>query len=137
MPKFSIRSQERLNTCHPDLQLVFEEVVKVFDCSILCGHRDEQDQNQVFLEGKSQLKFPKSKHNTLPSMAVDVVPYPIDWKNKQRFYYFAGTVMGIAQHLYESGKITHLIRWGGDWDRDTKTDDQTFMDLPHFELIKA
>ncbi len=26
------------------------------------------------------------------------------------------------------------LRWGGDWDRDAEFDDQTFNDLPHFEL---
>lgn len=27
------------------------------------------------------------------------------------------------------------IRWGGDWDLDTDLKDNTFDDLPHFELI--
>ena len=25
------------------------------------------------------------------------------------------------------------IHWGGDWDRDTEVNDQTFNDLAHFE----
>ena len=27
------------------------------------------------------------------------------------------------------------IRWGGDWDSDNIMKDQTFNDLPHFEII--
>ena len=27
------------------------------------------------------------------------------------------------------------IRWGGDWDLDGVTTDQTFMDLAHFEIV--
>jgi hypothetical protein len=26
------------------------------------------------------------------------------------------------------------IRWGGDWDGDRSLEDQTFHDLPHFEV---
>jgi peptidoglycan L-alanyl-D-glutamate endopeptidase CwlK len=37
--------------------------------------------------------------------------------------------MGIA------AKMGIKIRWGGDWDRDEELHDQTFFDLPHFELI--
>ena len=63
-------------------------------------------------------------------MAVDVCPYPIDWNNKERFYHFAGYVKGIADSMGIK------IRWGGDWDGDTVFDDQSFHDLPHFELLE-
>ena len=32
-------------------------------------------------------------------------------------------------------KLGIKIRWGGDWDSDGDLDDQTFMDLGHFELV--
>jgi len=32
----------------------------------------------------------------MPSDAVDVAPYPIDWNDKERFYYFAGERWGHA-----------------------------------------
>ena len=44
MPKFGNRSKQRLETCHEDLQEIFNEVIKYFDCSVLCGHRGEEDQ---------------------------------------------------------------------------------------------
>ena len=137
MPAFSTRSQERLTTCHQDLQAVFTEVVKGFDCSVLCGYRGGAEQTQAYEQGKSQLQFPESKHNQSPSMAVDVAPYPINWDDRARFYLFAGYVLGTADRLYQEGVITHRFRWGGDWDQDTEVKDQRFNDLPHFELIKG
>ncbi len=86
--------------------------------------------------GLSKLKYPESKHNKLPSEAVDVVPYPIDWKNTPRMRFFAGVILGIAIMLKRQGKMKHCIRWGGDWDSDTDLNDQRFNDLPHFEITK-
>ena len=136
MPAFSNRSNERLNTCHDDLQRIMREVVKEFDCSILCGHRDEATQNRMVAEGKSQLRWPEGKHNSMPSQAVDVAPYPINWHDRERFHYFAGYVMGVAERLRREGKIRSYLRWGGDWSMDTQVSDNNFDDLPHFEIYQ-
>jgi len=130
MPVFSKESEMRLSSCHYDLQVLFREVIKYFDCSILWGYRDEENQNKFFELGQSQKKYPDSLHNQTPSLAVDVAPYPIDWKDENRFRYFAGFVMGIAATL------NIPIRWGGDWDRDTEIKDNKFNDLGHFEIIR-
>lgn len=135
MPKFSKTSVERLSTCHLDLQLLFTKVVQVYDCSILAGYRGEAEQTRAFHEGKSKTPWPKSKHNSMPSIAVDAAPYPILWpdksdpKNWARFYYLAGYVLGVAEELHIP------LRWGGDWDGDRDIHEQNFDDLPHFELI--
>ena len=128
MPKFGTRSSGKLSECNPKLQKLFNEVVKHFDCSILEGNRSEEKQNEYYDQGKSKVQYPNSMHNHEPSLAVDVAPYPIDWNDKERFYFFAGFVKGIASQM-DIG-----IRWGGDWDSDTDLHDQTFFDLPHFEL---
>ena len=128
MAKFGRTSKKRLKTCDERLQSLFNEVVKVFDCSILVGHRGEEDQNKVYKEGNSQVKWPKGKHNKKPSSAVDVAPYPIDWEDRERFSYFAGFVKGVAWRL------NIPIRWGGDWDGDNDLSDNNFDDLVHFEL---
>ena len=135
MPSFSKASSARLSGCHPDLQAIFSEVVKRFDCTVMTGHRDKATQNRLKDEGKSQLSWPLSRHNAMPSMAADVAPYPIDWDDMARFNYFAGFVMGVARQLKESGKISHDVRWGGDWDMDTQVKDNSFDDLVHFELV--
>ena len=128
MPKFGRKSRKRLNTCDEDLIFLFEEVVKYFDCSVLEGHRGKRLQNKYFKEGKSKLKFPEGNHNKKPSKAVDVVPYPIDFNDRERMTYFAGFVKGMAAVLGIP------IRWGGDWNSNTEVKDNNFDDLPHFEL---
>ena len=128
MPHFGKKSKERLATCHEDLQKVFNEVIKVVDCSVLEGHRDERRQEQLFSEGKTKVHYPMGRHNSKPSRAVDVVPYPVDWEDRERFHLFSGCVLGVASGM----GIT--LRWGGDWNMNFEVDDNKFDDFPHFEL---
>jgi len=128
MPRFSSRSINRLKTCDAQLQELFYQVVKHFDCSILEGHRGEERQTKAYNDGKSKVQYPDGKHNQYPSVAVDVAPYPIDWSDRDRFHYFGGFVLGVAKQMGMN------IRWGGDWNQDTKTKDNKFDDLVHFEI---
>ena len=130
MPKFGSRSRNNLATCHEDLQDLFNEVIKHVDCSVICGHRNKQEQNEAFEKKRTKVKYPNGRHNAKPSMAADVVPYPIDWDDRERFHLFAGFVLGIAQSMEIN------IRWGGDWNKNFEVDDNNFDDLPHFEIIK-
>ena len=74
---FSKNSLKCLNELDPRLK-----ALAVF------GHRGETEQNTAFYAGKSKLRFPYSKHNSLPAQAYDRVPYPIplnaakDWDDK-------------------------------------------------------
>lgn len=129
MSRFSRRSASRLATCDARLIRLFEFVVVEFDCTILGGHRGRKLQDRLFDAGKSKVRFPNSRHNSTPSLAVDAAPYPVDWEDRERFVYFGGFVKGMATAL----EIP--IRWGGDWDRDTRVKDNDFDDLVHFELI--
>ena len=129
MPRYSERSSGKLQTCDDRLQRIFREVIKHFDCTILCGHRGYDDQTRLYKEGKSQLTYGYSKHNPYPSQATDAVPYPIDFNDLNRFRYFAGFVMGVAAAMGIG------LRWGGDWNMDTQLKDNKFFDAAHFELI--
>jgi len=129
MPSFSKRSLSRLDESHRLLQEIFKDVIKHFDCTIVTGHRNKDDQDEKFILGQSKVKYPDSKHNSFPSLAIDAAPYPIDWNDRERFTLFAGYVLGIAA----SRGIR--IRWGGDWDNDTQVKDNSFDDLLHFELL--
>lgn len=129
MARFSQRSLERLSQCHPDLQRLFIEVIRKTDCVVLCGHRGEVEQNEAVKTGRSKTPWPKSKHNSLPSLAVDVAPYPIDWKAQDRFLELSKLVLSIAHTLGIK------IRWGGDWNGNGRSDDEHFLDMPHFELV--
>lgn len=131
---FGKTSTKKLSECHPDLQLLFREVIKYYNCSVITGRRGEKEQDQAFSEGRSQIEYPLSKHNFFPSRASDVIPWfedspHIRWNDREAFYHFGGFVRGTAS------KMGIKIRWGGDWDRDRDLHDQNFFDLPHFELI--
>lgn len=133
MPSFGERSRRELATCHSALQSLFNGVIREYDCSVLCGRRGKEAQDAAFAAGFSKVQWPNSKHNAIVpdlSLAVDVVPYPIDWKDRDRFYHFAGYVRGVASRM----DIEIKIRWGGDWDSDFDLRDQSFMDWPHFEV---
>lgn len=128
MAKFSNTSKQKLETCHEDLQLIINEAIKDYDFSVLCGYRSNEEQDKLYKKGVSKVKAGGSKHNLSPSLAVDIAPYPIDWNDKNRFYYLAGIINRIAS------ENNIAIRWGGDWNGDGNFKNQTFHDLPHFEI---
>ena len=78
MPSLSARSIRCLGEAHRDLRRLFTEVAKETPIEIICGHRGKYEQDKAFKEGKSKLPFPKSKHNSYPSKALDVCPAPIN-----------------------------------------------------------
>ena len=134
MPAFSRTSKKHLDTCHQDIQTIFNYVIQYFDCTIVCGRRSKEAQNRAYDDGFSKVRYPDSKHNSIPSMAVDAIPWPIEWDNIKRMKYFAGYVMGMAKMLKKYGAIEHDLITGLDWDNDTILKDTTFVDHPHFQL---
>lgn len=132
MPEFGKKSREQLDTCDPRLVRLFNEVVKKWDCTVIQGKRTETEQANLVARGASQTL--RSKH-VYPiearSLAVDVAPYPVKWHDINRFYAFAGFVIGVAWSL------GFKIRWGGDWDSDRDFSDQKFNDLVHFEILEG
>ena len=128
MPRYSKRSKDRLSTSDERLQKVFKEVIKHVDCSILEGHRSKERQNKLYDEGRTKVRHPNGRHNAVPSKAVDVTPYPVDWDDRERQTLFAGFVLGIARGM------GIVLRWGGDWDQDFQVIDNRFDDFPHFEV---
>ena len=128
MYKFGSRSRKQMENIHPDLKKVLNEVIKYVDCSVLEGQRSAERQNKLFEEGRTKVKYPNGSHNANPSRAVDVVPYPIDWDDRERFHLFAGFVLGIAKSMGIN------LRWGGDWNQNFEVDDNQFDDFPHFEI---
>lgn len=130
MAEFGERSRRKLRTCHPDLQRVLHTAIgSGFDFCIITGHRSKTEQEEKFAQGLSKLHYPHGKHNLYPSMAVDVAPWPINWKDVKKFkalaYFLQGVALGMGLAL----------RWGGDWDRDYDESDESFRDLGHLELI--
>ena len=95
------------------------------DVTIIEGLRTKERQAELLTQGKSKTKY--SKH--IVGKAVDLAPYPIDWNDRDRFHYMGGMLRGIANELNIN------IRWGGDWDSDGETKDNSFDDLVHIELL--
>lgn len=129
MYRYGKSSRERLATCHPELQRLFNSLTQDYDVSILCGHRTEAEQDAAVNSGNSKVMFPNSKHNSMPSLGVDAALYPVKWEDVGRHYMFVGIVRERARQL------NIPIRCGADWDSDFATNDQTFNDLVHFEYI--
>jgi len=131
MPRFGKRSKERLKGVDAKLQNVLNEVVKYFDIAVIEGLRSQERQNELVAQGKSKTKF--GKH--VEGKAVDIAPYPIDWKARDDFHYLGGFVLGMA------ASMGIKIRWGGDWNASSlfkgqrTTKDNNFDDLVHFEIL--
>jgi len=124
-----------LATCDRDLQTLMQEVIKIVDITIFSGHRTPKEQSKLYAQGRTTdgaiITYKdgtdkKSRHNYLPSKAVDIIPYPEGWKDEERFSYVAGVVMTVADRLLKEGKIEKQVEWGGNWHK--------FKDRPHFQV---
>ena len=128
MPSFGSRSRRRLEEIHPDLQRILVAAIEEYDFTILCGHRGEAEQNAAFDAGNSKLRYPRSKHNQSPSLAVDIAPWPVDWQDLDRFRELKRIIF-TAAHALDIALV-----WGADWNGDGDETDHQLRDYPHFEL---
>ena len=124
MYKFGRRSRERLRGVDARLINVLNELIKMMDVTVIEGLRSAERLKELLAKGATKVKY--SKH--MEGKAVDIAPYPIDWEDRDRFYYMGGMVRGIGKQLGID------IRFGGDWDSDGETKDNNFDDLVHIEL---
>lgn len=130
MPKLGKRSKKRLEGVDGRLIALLERVCQYFDITVIEGKRSQERQNMLVEQGKSKTKF--GKH--VQGKAVDIAPYPIDWKARDDFHYLGGFVLGIATQMGLN------VRWGGDWsdsslsENQRTTKDNSFDDLVHFEI---
>ena len=116
--KLGTRSKQSLSGVHVDLVAVVKKAIEIteVDFSVIEGIRHIERQRQLVKEGKSTTL--NSRH--LTGHAVDMVPYPVDWEDLERFESMAEAMKLAAEEL----EIP--IVWGGDW--------KSFYDAPHFEL---
>ncbi len=114
MNKYSQQSLRVRDDIHKDLRVLFDFILPKYDHSLVTGFRGEAEQNMAFY-AKPQLskkKWPTSKHNTLPTRAVDADPYPKPTGKNAIYKYieFAGFVTGVAYVLWRLGEINSRIR---------------------------
>ena len=121
--KWGKSSLNNLKSCDKRLQDLANMMLarSDFDLTITCGFRGEAEQNDAFNRGVSKARFGQSKHNTFPSQAIDIVPYPINWDTTdRRWQEMALNAMWCA------GRLNIKIRWGGTFKK--------LADYPHFEI---
>ena len=142
MFKFSRVSTNRLSNCHKDLKklMVKSLELSIIDFGISCGYRSIEEQQEIYQQGRTKpggivtyvdgVKK-KSKHNELPSLAVDIYAY-VNGKavwDKEHLYYLGGVIMTCARQL------DIQVRWGANFNQNQNLKDENFYDLPHFELL--
>lgn len=119
--KPSLRSVQNLRHVRADLRGLVEALWgDGHAIEVLCGYRSRDEQEAAFKAGRSKLRFPYSKHNKMPAMAVDLAPLPIDWDDLARFQALGAVVLAKADALGLP------LSWGGAWPR--------LRDYPHFEI---
>lgn len=100
-------SRARLKTCHIDLQVLIEAVALgidqgdlmyagIQDIEVTCGYRGKEEQMVAFETKMSKSPWPLSKHNRVPSDAVDVVPYPERWSSERKLEILHAYIAGVA-----------------------------------------
>lgn len=134
------KSRERLAGVHPNLVRVVERAITITeqDFMVLEGVRTPARQRELYAQGRTK-PGPKvtwtlnSNHFVKPATgyghAVDLVPWPIDWNDLDKFDAMAHAMFTAAKDLGIA------IRWGADWDRDGKSRERGETDSPHFELV--
>ena len=116
--KLGTRSMQSLSGVHPDLVDVVKLAITIteVDFTVIEGIRNINRQRQLYKAGKSTTM--NSRHIT--GHAIDMVPWPVDWDDLERF-----NVM--AEAMKTAAEVQEIpIVWGGDW--------KSFYDAPHFEL---
>jgi peptidoglycan L-alanyl-D-glutamate endopeptidase CwlK len=103
------------------------------DVSLIWGHRTRAQQDTFYRSGHSKVKWPDSKHNKYPSLAVDIQPYPYP-ENENDLRAALGYMAGLCWMIADSMGVE--IRWGGDWNRNGSVVDNGFDDLFHLEIYE-
>ena len=116
--KLGTRSLQSLSGVHPDMVAVVKRAIEITDVdfTVIEGIRSVERQRELLKGGHSTTM--NSRHIT--GHAVDMVPWPVDWEDLERFEMMAKAMKTAAKELDIS------IVWGGDW--------KSFYDAPHFEL---
>jgi len=131
----------KLNSLDDRLVRILVESISIspIDFMVGCTSRDISEQKQLFIEGKT--KTMNSLHLVKPkSHAVDIFPLKKDsfgrssvpWNSHRYFYLMAGCVLSVAERVCRGQDWS--VRWGGNFNGDENLENDSFLDLVHFEL---
>ncbi len=108
------------------------------DCSVVAGHRSHEEQDALYAQGRTapgkivtNAKAGQSKHNTSPSKAIDVIPWPEKWSSPEAFTELSEIVW---EEWAKIDSQDFQLVWGGDWNGDRDPNDTDDWDKPHWEL---
>lgn len=159
MYRFGRKSLAKLDMLDPLMRDMCERVMvsQVMDFTVVWTWRGKELQNALADTPASNTRWPHSTHNRPfgrpedgpdawdlkpESHGVDLAPWingAIPWKDTHTFAVLAGLCFAAASIIDALERTEDRpgfgIRWGGDWDLDGLTTDQTLMDFGHFERI--
>lgn len=131
----------QLEQLHPVLRRMAMQAVQrlPFDCFVIFTHRTVAQQQALFAQGRTRPGNivtnmdgvrRKSRHNFLPSLAIDLAPASVIatgvWRDtaetRRQFAEIANAMKVVAREM-----LVEDYEWGGDW---------KMRDLPHHELTR-
>jgi peptidoglycan L-alanyl-D-glutamate endopeptidase CwlK len=125
--QLSKNSLDKLKGVHPKLVQLILTAIKTspIDFCVTCGVRSLTDQQAAFKSGHSKCDgiIKKSNHQIKADglgHAVDLAPYPVNYKDTKKFDELAIHIKSVAKTLGIK------IIWGGDF--------KSIVDKPHYEL---
>ena len=101
------------------------------DFTVMEGVRTLERQRELYAQGRTApgkivTWTMKSRH--IEGKAVDLVPYPLDWNDLEKFN-------KIKDAMFQAAREQDVnLRWGADWDGDGKYREKGEYDSPHFDL---
>lgn len=136
-----LKAEKKFEAMFPMVNVIVVETHRpqaVQDAYFARGRRPLSEVNALYvkaglppitaIQNKSTItKVTKSKHTTYPSVAIDIA-----------FVVGKKTVYDKPEYFREFAKLMcedKRIKWGADWNMNGKTNDERFIDMPHFELV--
>lgn len=131
--KLGKTSLARLQGVDETLVNVVKRAIEIseVDFTVLEGVRTLERQRELYAQGRTApgkivTWTMKSRH--IEGKAVDLVPYPLDWNDLEKFNKIKDAMFQAARELDVN------LRWGADWDGDGKYREKGEYDSPHFEI---
>ena len=131
--KLGKTSLARLQGVDETLVNVVKRAIEISDVdfTVLEGVRTLERQRELYAQGRTApgkivTWTMKSRH--IEGKAVDLVPYPLDWNDLEKFNKIKDAMFQAAKELDVN------LRWGADWDGDGNYREKGEYDSPHFEI---
>ena len=131
--KLGKTSLARLQGVDETLVNVVKRAIEIseVDFTVMEGVRTMERQRELYAQGRTApgkivTWTMKSRH--IEGKAVDLVPYPLDWNDLEKFNKIKDAMFQAARELDVN------LRWGADWDGDGNYREKGEYDSPHFEI---